>query len=76
MMAHVNPALWIARIMITWSIVTGCMAAISRPWHFYLLRFLLGVFEAGFWPGNAENSCRNDDGLSKVYLFFYCTSRH
>ncbi|CEP08471.1 hypothetical protein [Parasitella parasitica] len=51
MMAHVNPALWIARIMITWSIVTGCMAAISKPWHFYLLRFLLGVFEAGFWPG-------------------------
>ncbi|ORE12286.1 MFS general substrate transporter [Rhizopus microsporus] len=51
MMAHVNPAHWIARIMITWSIVTGCMAAISRPWHFYLLRFLLGVFEAGFWPG-------------------------
>ncbi|EIE83499.1 hypothetical protein RO3G_08204 [Rhizopus delemar RA 99-880] len=50
LMAHVNPAHWIARIMITWSIVTGCMAAISRPWHFYLLRFLLGVFEAGFWP--------------------------
>lgn len=41
MMAHVNPAHWIARIMITWSIVTGCMAAISKPWHFYLLRFLL-----------------------------------
>lgn len=54
MMAHVNPALWIARIMITWSIVTGCMAAISKPWHFYLLRFLLGVFEAGFWPGNQK----------------------
>ncbi|KAL1929183.1 hypothetical protein VTP01DRAFT_2242 [Rhizomucor pusillus] len=50
-MANVNPAYWIARIMITWSIVTGCMAAISQPWHFYLLRFLLGVFEAGFWPG-------------------------
>ncbi|KAI8339782.1 major facilitator superfamily domain-containing protein [Choanephora cucurbitarum] len=51
LMAHVNPAHWIARIMITWSIVTGCMAAITKPWHFYLLRFLLGVFEAGFWPG-------------------------
>ncbi|RCH81033.1 hypothetical protein CU098_005909, partial [Rhizopus stolonifer] len=51
LMAHVNPAHWIARIMITWSIVTGCMAAISKPWHFYLLRFLLGAFEAGFWPG-------------------------
>ncbi|KAL0093583.1 major facilitator superfamily domain-containing protein [Phycomyces blakesleeanus] len=50
-MTHVNPAFWIARIMITWSIVTGCLAAITKPWHFYLLRFLLGVFEAGFWPG-------------------------
>ncbi|KAI8087115.1 major facilitator superfamily domain-containing protein [Thamnidium elegans] len=50
MMAHVNPAHWIARIMITWSIVTCCMAAISTAWHFYLLRFLLGAFEAGFWP--------------------------
>ncbi|KAI9316619.1 major facilitator superfamily domain-containing protein [Dichotomocladium elegans] len=49
-MARVNPAFWIARIMITWSIVTGCMAAISAPWHFYLLRVLLGIFEAGFWP--------------------------
>ncbi|KAI9492957.1 major facilitator superfamily domain-containing protein [Zychaea mexicana] len=49
-MARVNPAFWLARIMVTWSIVTGCMAAISTAWHFYLLRFLLGVFEAGFWP--------------------------
>jgi hypothetical protein len=40
-MAYVNPSFWLARIMITWSIITGCMAAISRPWHFYLLRFLL-----------------------------------
>ncbi|RCI07197.1 hypothetical protein CU098_013858 [Rhizopus stolonifer] len=50
LMAYVNPSHWLARIMITWSIVTGCMAAISHPWHFYLLRFLLGLFEAGFWP--------------------------
>ncbi|KAG2219923.1 hypothetical protein INT45_010437, partial [Circinella minor] len=49
-MARVNPCYWIARIMITWSIVTGCMATISQAWHFYFLRFLLGVFEAGFWP--------------------------
>ena len=40
-MARVNPCYWIARIMITWSIVTGCMATISQPWHFYFLRFLL-----------------------------------
>lgn len=70
MMAHVNPALWIARIMITWSIVTGCMAAISKPWHFYLLRFLLGVFEAGFWPGNMTNSCKIDDPSTNDLLSF------
>ncbi|CAO3646702.1 unnamed protein product [Cunninghamella blakesleeana] len=52
-MANVNPAYWIARIMITWSIVTCCMAAISTAWHFYLLRFLLGLSEAGFYPGIA-----------------------
>jgi hypothetical protein len=27
--------------MISWGIVVGCMAIISKPWHFYLLRFLL-----------------------------------
>ncbi|KAI9260811.1 major facilitator superfamily domain-containing protein [Sporodiniella umbellata] len=53
LMAYVNPAFWLGRIIITWGIVTGSMAAISLPWHFYLLRFLLGLFEAGFWPGLA-----------------------
>jgi len=42
---------WIARIMITWAIVAGAMALVSSVTSFYLLRFMLGVAEAGFFPG-------------------------
>jgi ACS family tartrate transporter-like MFS transporter len=42
---------WIARIMISWGVVSTCMASIDTPHQFYLLRFLLGVTEAGFFPG-------------------------
>lgn len=42
---------WIARIMITWGILSGCFAFIQTEWQFYALRFLLGVAEAGLAPG-------------------------
>ncbi len=42
---------WIARIMITWGIVSSCMSFVYNPMSFYCLRFLLGVAEAGFFPG-------------------------
>jgi ACS family tartrate transporter-like MFS transporter len=43
--------LWIARIMLTWGIISGLMAAATGPVSFLVLRFLLGVAEAGFFPG-------------------------
>jgi MFS transporter, ACS family, tartrate transporter len=43
--------LWIARIMISWGFVSALMVFIGSPRSFYLLRFLLGVAEAGFVPG-------------------------
>jgi MFS transporter, ACS family, tartrate transporter len=43
--------LWIARVMISWGIVSGAMAFVQGPISFYSLRFLLGVAEAGFFPG-------------------------
>jgi len=43
--------LWIARIMITWGLAASAMMLVHQPWSFYLLRFLLGVAEAGFFPG-------------------------
>src|SRR6202789_1052040 len=48
---RVGTRLWIARIMISWGIVSACMIFIGSPRSFYLLRFLLGVAEAGFVPG-------------------------
>jgi MFS family permease len=42
---------WIARIMITWGLVTACMAFVVGPYSLYGMRFLLGAAEAGFFPG-------------------------
>lgn len=47
----VGARLWIARIMITWGIISGAMAYVTTPEMFYIMRFLLGVAEAGFFPG-------------------------
>src|SRR5580765_2533533 len=43
--------LWIARIMITWGLISGATAFATGEWSFYTVRFLLGLAEAGFFPG-------------------------
>src|SRR6202163_1306462 len=43
--------LWIARIMITWGVVSGLTAFVTGPTSFLVVRFLLGAAEAGFFPG-------------------------
>lgn len=50
-MERVGARRWIARIMITWGIISAAMALVNSPLSFYILRFLLGVAEAGFFPG-------------------------
>lgn len=47
----VGPRIWIARIMVTWGLVACCFALIKGETTFYILRFLLGLAEAGFVPG-------------------------
>jgi ACS family tartrate transporter-like MFS transporter len=42
---------WLARIMVTWGLLAACMMFVRTPWEFNMLRFLLGVAEAGFFPG-------------------------
>ncbi|OON42156.1 MFS transporter [Izhakiella australiensis] len=42
---------WLTRIMITWGAVVLAMGFVTTPMQFYILRFLLGVAEAGFFPG-------------------------
>jgi ACS family tartrate transporter-like MFS transporter len=47
----VGARIWIARIMITWGILAGFTAMVTGPTSFGIVRFLLGVAEAGFFPG-------------------------
>lgn len=42
---------WICRIMVTWGIIAAMTAFVTKPYHFYTIRFLLGLAEAGFFPG-------------------------
>jgi ACS family tartrate transporter-like MFS transporter len=42
---------WISRIMVSWGIVAALTAWVTQPWHFYTVRFFLGLAEAGFFPG-------------------------
>ena len=50
-LAKVGARRWIARILVTWGIVSACFAFVQGPYSFAFLRFLLGVAEAGFFPG-------------------------
>ena len=47
----VGARLWIARIMITWGIISGLTAFVWSDWSFYIVRFFLGLSEGGFFPG-------------------------
>ncbi len=51
MLARVGAPLWIGRIMLTWGLVSVAMAFVRDATSFYVLRFLLGAAEAGFFPG-------------------------
>jgi D-galactonate transporter len=48
---RVGARVWIARIMITWGVISALTMFITTPTMFYVMRFLLGVAEAGFFPG-------------------------
>ncbi len=50
-LARVGARLWIARIMISWGLVSSAMMFVRSASGFYTLRFLLGLAEAGFFPG-------------------------
>lgn len=50
-LARVGARRWIARIMVSWGLIAAAMMFVTTPLQFYVLRFLLGVAEAGFFPG-------------------------
>jgi MFS transporter, ACS family, tartrate transporter len=50
-MVKVGARRWIARILLTWGIISALTAFVWNDWSFYSIRFLLGLAEAGFYPG-------------------------
>jgi ACS family tartrate transporter-like MFS transporter len=60
----VGARLWIARIMLSWGLVSAGTAFVWNDYSFYVMRFLLGAAEAGFIPG------------AYYYLTFWAPSRH
>ncbi|MFH8734085.1 MULTISPECIES: MFS transporter [unclassified Streptomyces] len=48
---HFGARRWFTRIMLSWGVVTVLTALVTNDWQFYAARFLLGVAEAGFYPG-------------------------
>ena len=63
-LGRIGARIWVARIMITWGIVASATAFIQGPRSFYLVRFLLGLAEAGFFPGMI------------LYLTYWFPARH
>lgn len=51
LMLRVGARRWIARIMVSWGLLSAAMLFVATPSSFYAMRFLLGVAEAGFFPG-------------------------
>lgn len=51
LLTRVGARRWLARIMVTWGILAASMMFVRSPLQFYVLRFLLGIAEAGFFPG-------------------------
>ncbi|MCX2730171.1 MFS transporter [Saccharopolyspora sp. NFXS83] len=50
LMERFGAKIWLTRIMVSWGLVSAAMALVSSPEMFYVLRFLLGAAEAGFFP--------------------------
>ncbi|KAJ5414582.1 pantothenate transporter [Penicillium cosmopolitanum] len=67
----VRPSVWQARIMISWGIVLCCHAAVTNRQGLYAVRFFLGLFEAGLWPGILVQLCywyRPDEIAPRIVL--------
>lgn len=74
MLVRVGARPWIARIMVTWGLLSAGMMFVRTAEQFYILRFLLGVAEAGFFPGVITYfagwfpPCHRSRAVSRFYI--------
>lgn len=68
---RVRPSVWQARILISWGITLCAHAAVTNRQGLYVVRFFLGLFEAGLWPGILLQLCywyRPDEMALRIVL--------
>ena len=74
-MPRIGPRRWIARIMISWGLISAGMMFVRTPLQFYVMRLLLGAAEAGFWPtciyymANWYPAAHRGRAVSRFYCF-------
>jgi hypothetical protein len=73
LLKKMTPRLWQSRIIISWGIVLACHAAIRNRDTYYALRFLLGMMEAGLFPGLAAQLCSwyRSDEMGKPIMWMF-----
>ncbi|KAF6810374.1 high-affinity nicotinic acid transporter [Colletotrichum plurivorum] len=76
LLKRMSPHLWQSRIFFTWGIITACHAAAQDRHQLYAMRFLLGMFEAGMFPGVMAqlSSWYRTDEIAKPVTWFFATS--
>src|SRR5262249_16934793 len=64
---------WLARIMVSWGLVSMAMALVTGPLSFYAVRFVLGIAEAGLAPGLVHymTTCFPREERAKVYSLYF-----
>ena len=73
MLKKMTPRIWQSRIIFTWGVVLACHAAIQNKNSYYALRFLLGMMEAGLFPGLAVQLCSwyRSDEMGKPIMWMF-----
>ncbi|KAK0376032.1 high-affinity nicotinic acid transporter [Colletotrichum limetticola] len=76
LLKRMSPHLWQSRIFLTWGIITACQAAAQNRHQLYAMRFLLGMFEAGMFPGIMAqlSSWYRTDEIGKPVTWFFAMS--
>ncbi|KAF2795750.1 high-affinity nicotinic acid transporter [Melanomma pulvis-pyrius CBS 109.77] len=76
LLKKMSPHNWQARIFFTWGIITACHAAAKNRHQIYALRFLLGMFEAGMFPGVMAqySSWYRTDEMGRIVTYYFCFS--
>jgi len=73
---RLKPGVWLARICITWGIITALYAVINNLASFLILRMLLGIAEAGLWPGMAyylTKWYRKSEIPGRIALYYFAS---